>query len=132
MAAVFTQAGAKRLGLPGRSSLEIVSGERGAAGVSLRLVEIAPQIKGETQRGPHVHDGFEEIIHVLEGEGVTESDTGPHRLSQGDTILIPSNERHVTRNTGSGPLKLLCFFPTIEVRAGTREFASWDEAGPAS
>lgn len=132
MAVICTQAGAKRLGLPGRSSLEIVSGERGAAGVSLRLVEIAPAVPGESQRGPHVHHGFEEVIYVLEGEGTTESDTGPHRLHQGDTILIPSDERHVTRNTGSGPLKLLCFFPTIEVRAGTEEFAGWDSAEAAS
>jgi hypothetical protein len=37
MARVFTQAEAKQLGLPGRKALEIVSGEKGAQGVTLRL-----------------------------------------------------------------------------------------------
>ncbi len=44
------------------------------------------------------------------GEGCTESDSGKHPLKAGDTILIPAGEMHVTRNTGSVPLLLLCFF----------------------
>ena len=40
MAKVLTQAQAKSMGLPGRKSLEIVSGEKGSRAVTLRLVEI--------------------------------------------------------------------------------------------
>ena len=40
MARLFKQGEAKELGLPGRRAMEIVSGERGARGVTLRLVEI--------------------------------------------------------------------------------------------
>jgi oxalate decarboxylase/phosphoglucose isomerase-like protein (cupin superfamily) len=36
-------------------------------------------------------------------------------LKAGDTILIPAGEAHVTRNAGSEPLVLLCFFPTARV-----------------
>ncbi len=40
MARVYKQSEAKRLGLPGRTSVEIVSGEKGARSMTLRLVEI--------------------------------------------------------------------------------------------
>jgi mannose-6-phosphate isomerase-like protein (cupin superfamily) len=129
MARVFTPADARRLALPGRASSEIVSGERGAERVSLRLVEIAPAQPGEPPRGPHVHYGFEECIYVLSGTGVTEADSGAFPLNEGDAILIPADERHVTRNTGTEPLVLLCFFPVADVAAGTKEFSGWEEAG---
>jgi quercetin dioxygenase-like cupin family protein len=128
MARVFGPADAKTLSLPGRLSREIVAGGRGAEQVSFRLVEIAPAQPGEPRRGPHVHKTFEECIFVLSGAGVTETDVAEHPLKAGDTILIPAGELHVTRATGSEPLKLLCFFPAADVAAGTREFASWDDA----
>jgi hypothetical protein len=37
-------------------------------------------------------------------------------------VLIPAGEKHMTRNTGSVPLVLLCFFPTPDVSAATVEF----------
>ena len=54
MARLFKQGEAKELGLPGRRAMEIVSGERGARGVTLRLVEI-PMAK------PTLHD-LEDIL----------------------------------------------------------------------
>jgi quercetin dioxygenase-like cupin family protein len=115
MARVLTQAQAKNLGLPGRKSLEIVSGEKGSRAVTLRLVEIAVPGREDKPRGRHFHSDTEECIYVLSGEGRTESESGDHRLKAGDTILIPAGEPHVTRNTGSEPLVLLCFFPTARV-----------------
>jgi mannose-6-phosphate isomerase-like protein (cupin superfamily) len=119
MARVYTQADAKRLGLPGRVSLEMVSGERGARAVSLRLVEIPVPQPGETLRGPHKHRDFEECIYVLSGEGATHADSGVYPLKAGDAILVPAGEAHMTRNTGSVPLVLLCFFPTGDVGRAT-------------
>lgn len=121
MARVYTQADAKRLGLPGRKSLEILSGEMGARGVTLRLAEIPVSEPGETPRGPHHHSDFEECIFVLSGQGVTQADSGEYRLQAGDTILIPPGEKHLTRNTGSTPLLLLCFFPVADITKGTNE-----------
>jgi quercetin dioxygenase-like cupin family protein len=121
MARVLTLSEAKQLGLAGRKSLEIVSGEKGAQSVTLRLVEIPVPKSGEAQRGPHFHNGFEECIYVLSGAGCTEADSGKHVLKAGDTILIPSGEKHVTRNTGSEPLILLCFFPVAEVGKRTQD-----------
>ena len=115
MARVLTQGEAKNLGLPGRKSLEIVSGEKGSRAVTLRLVEIAVPQPGDKLRGRHFHSDTEECIYVLSGRGRTESDSGEHALMPGDTLLIPAGETHVTRNTGSEPLVLLCFFPVAKV-----------------
>ena len=121
MAKVLTQAEARSIGLPGRKSLEIVSGEKGSQAVTLRLVEIPVPKPDETLRGPHFHQGFEECIFVMSGEGRTEADSGSYPLKAGDTILIPSGEKHVTRNTGKEPLVLLCFFPVADIAKRTQE-----------
>jgi len=121
MARVFTQGAAKSLGLPGRTALEIVSGEGGASGITLRKVEIPVPLPGDSPRSRHVHNDFEECIYVLAGQGMTEADTGNYALKAGDAIVIPSGEKHATRNTGTDPLILLCFFPTGDIRQGTAE-----------
>ena len=124
MARVLKQSEAKRLGLPGRTSLEPVSGEIGSH-VTFRIAEIAPAKPGDKPRGPHMHDGFEECIYVLKGNGVTISENGQHTIGPGDIVLIPPREKHMTRNTGSEPLVLLCFFAEPDVSARTTEYASF-------
>jgi uncharacterized cupin superfamily protein len=121
MARVFTLDSAKQLGLPGRSSLEIVSGECGSCGVTLRKVEIPVVVPGDSPRARHVHYDCEECIHVLSGTGITEADSGDYPLKAGDTILIAPGEKHATRNTGNEPLVLLCFFPIADIRKSTAE-----------
>jgi len=121
MAKVYKQSEAKRLGLPGRTSIEIVSGEKGARGVTLRLVEIPVSATGDPQRGPHHHSDTEECIYVLSGRATTYADSGEYSLEAGDTMLMPAGEKHVTRNTGSQPLVLLCFFPVADVAKATEE-----------
>lgn len=121
MARVFTQGAAKSLGLPGRTALEIVSGEGGAAGITLRKVEIPVSAPGDSPRSRHAHNDFEECIYVLSGQGVTEADSGNYTLKAGDAIVIPAREKHATRNTGREPLVLLCFFPVGDIKQGTAE-----------
>jgi mannose-6-phosphate isomerase-like protein (cupin superfamily) len=121
MARVFTLTDAKQLGLPGRKALEIVSGEKGARGITLRLAEIPVSQPGEPLRSPHQHSNFEECIYVLSGQGTTFADSGEYLLKAGDTLLVPPGEKHVTRNTGSEPLLLLCFFPVGDITEGTAE-----------
>ncbi len=105
---------AKDLKLPGRKSLELVSREVGSDAVTLRLVEIPVATPDEPSRNPHRHNDFEECMYVLSGEGVTCTESGDVQIAAGDTILVPSGELHVTRNTGGKPLRLLCFFPTAD------------------
>ncbi len=107
------------MGLPGRSALEIVSGEAGSATITFRRVEIPVPAPEEPLRQPHVHNDFEECIHVLHGEGTTCTETGDFDVGPGDTMVIPAGELHVTRNTGDRPLVLLCFFPVPDIGPGT-------------
>ena len=111
----------KRLGLPGRAVLEMVSGEIDSA-LTFRVVEVPVHKPGETLRGPHLHHGYEECIYVLSGEGRTLSESGELTIKPGDAVLVPPEEKHVTRNTGSEPLVLLCFFPTPDIVASTENF----------
>lgn len=124
MARLLKQSEAKRLGLPGRTSLEPVSGEIGSR-VTFRIAEIAVPKPGDKARGPHLHRGYEECIYVLRGTGVTQAESGEIAIKPGDIVLIPPGEKHMTRNTGAEPLVLLCFFPTPDVSGSTDEFASF-------
>jgi mannose-6-phosphate isomerase-like protein (cupin superfamily) len=124
MARLLKQSEAKRLGLPGRTSLEPVSGEIGSR-VTFRIAEIPVPQAGDKPRGPHLHREFEECIYVLSGEGTTHAESGEIAVRPGDIVLIPPGEKHMTRNTGSVPLVLLCFFPVPDVTAGTAEFPSF-------
>ena len=123
MARLLKQSEAKRLGLPGRTSLEPVSGEIGSR-VTFRIAEI-PSPQPGAKRGPHVHHGFEECIYVLSGQGMTVAESGEIPIAPGDIVLIPAGEKHMTRNTGSEPLVLLCFFAEPDVTKGTTEFKSF-------
>jgi len=124
MARLLKQSEAKRLGLPGRTSLEPVSGEIGSR-VTFRIAEVPAPKPGDASRGPHLHDGFEECIYVLRGTGVNRSESGEIPIKPGDIVLIPANEKHMTVNTGSEPLVLLCFFPVPDVSGATQEFKSF-------
>ena len=124
MARLLKQSEAKKLGLPGRTSLEPVSGEIGSR-VSFRIAEVAVPRPGDKPRGPHRHNGFEECIYVLRGTGVSHSESGEIPIKPGDIVLIPPNEKHMTRNTGTEPLVLLCFFAEPDVSKGTTEFRSF-------
>ncbi len=111
---------AVELDLPGRRSREIVSGAAGADS-TLRLVEIAVPEPGAGPRAPHWHHDREELIHILDREGITWVEGVEFVMRTGDTIRIAPGERHVTRNTGDSPLKLLCYFPRPEFRLLTGE-----------
>ena len=124
MARRITQADSKHLVLPGRFTLEMVSGEIGSR-VTFRVVEIPVAKPGETLRGPHLHHGYEECMYVLKGTGTTLSESGDLPVKAGDVVLVPPEEKHVTRNTGSEPLVLLCFFPTDNIERSTENFASF-------
>ena len=119
MVRVFTEADAKDLGLKGRKSLEIVSGLSGDSGITVRLVEIPVPNPSEKFRGPHRYTNFEKCIYILFGQGTMKSDSGKHELKTGDTIVIPPDEWHVTRNTGNESITMLCYFPVGGIRPGT-------------
>jgi len=124
MARLLKQSQAKRLGLPGRTSLEPVSGAIGSR-LTFRIAEIAVPRPGDPPRGPHLHHGFEECFYVLKGTGITVAESGEIPIGPGDIVLIPPNEKHMTRNTGNEPLVLLCFFPEPDIAKRTTELTSF-------
>jgi mannose-6-phosphate isomerase-like protein (cupin superfamily) len=124
MARLIKISEAKKLGLPGRNSLQPISGEIGSR-ITVRVAEIAPVSPNDPPRGPHLHHGFEECIYVLQGTGVTCTDSGEIPFKPGDLILIGPNEKHMSRNTGTEPIRLLCFFAEPDVTAGTTEYKSF-------
>ena len=124
MARLIDQKNAKRLGLPGRTSLVPVSGEIGSR-LTVRIAEIAVPKPGDPPRGPHLHDGFEECVYVLKGTGLSVAESGDIAIGPGDLILIPANEKHMAVNTGTEPLLLLCFFPHPDISPHSPEFPSF-------
>lgn len=100
---------------PNRRIGELFSGQAlGAAEVTVRLVEMAPASEQQPRR-PHWHEGFEEVIHFLQGNGRIWADGQWIDVQAGDTLLVPPGLPHATFNLGDEPLRLLCFFPRAEI-----------------
>jgi len=63
-------------------------------------------------RAPDHFHLYEEVICILEGEGVMWAGTSSTPVSRGSCIFLPMRQRHCLENTGSGELRLLgVFFP---------------------
>jgi quercetin dioxygenase-like cupin family protein len=77
-----------------------------APSFSMRRFEVAPG--GHTPKHAHAH---EHEVFVLEGSGVVVDGDREHQLRPGVAVLVPPNQMHQFRNTGSGTLKFLCLIP---------------------
>ena len=63
-------------------------------------------------RAPDHFHLYEEVICILEGEGVMWAGTSSTPVSRGSCIFLPIRQRHCLENTSSGELRLLgVFFP---------------------
>jgi oxalate decarboxylase/phosphoglucose isomerase-like protein (cupin superfamily) len=61
----------------------------------------------------HNHPGVEEVLYVLEGEGIQMIDLGAEErrtVRAGTMIHIPADVYHETINTGQTPMKLLAVY----------------------
>ena len=56
----------------------------------------------------HYHRISEELYLVTEGSGLLILDGEQRTLGVGDCALIPPGARHKLRNTGEGPLRVIC------------------------
>jgi len=56
----------------------------------------------------HVHAKSQEIYHISCGSGLMSLGDEVFEVAPGDSVLIPAGVWHSVRNTGSGPLKILC------------------------
>lgn len=121
MSAVIAAGGGHVLSLPGRSAVELVSGAQGGYGVTMRRVTIPPEGPGAAARGPHRHEGCEEVIVIVAGSGEFVTSAGSQPVGPGDVVVVSPGEPHRTRNTGNGDLVSLCFFPVPDLSAVTSE-----------
>jgi len=56
----------------------------------------------------HAHRSFQEIYHVLEGEGIMVLGEERFPIKCRDSILIPQGTPHQVENNGRGDLRILC------------------------
>jgi quercetin dioxygenase-like cupin family protein len=74
--------------------------------------EAATQFVGEIPPGrapDHTHT-YDELVLVLEGEGVAHTGEGDHRLAPGATLHLRPGQVHCLENTGPGTLRVLGVF----------------------
>lgn len=88
---------------------------RAAGGRKLgcNLYEVPP---GRTAFPMHAHLGTEEAIYVLEGEGTLRLGTTEHAVRAGSyaAFLADPDFAHQLINTGSEPLRYLCFSDHVD------------------
>lgn len=117
MSAVIPAGGGHRLDLPGRTALELVSAAEGGYRVTVRRVVIPPETDPAAARGPHRHEGCEEVILILSGQGEFVTAAGATPVGPGDVVVVSPGEPHRTRNVGAADLESLCFFPAPDLAA---------------
>lgn len=123
MTGVFGVGAGRQLTLAGRSALEMASGREGGYGCTVRRVTIAPE-SGAPQRGPHRHEGCEEVMTIVSGTGELRAGDQVWSVAAGDVVVVSAGVLHRTRNTGSDDLVLLCVLPVEDVGAVTEELAN--------
>jgi len=69
------------------------------------VMTIAPGEDG----GPEEEHAGDQIIYVVEGEGIVRIADAEHKAAAGTLILVPAHTRHHVRNPGRQPL----FFVTV-------------------
>jgi len=72
----------------------------------------ATQFVGEIPpgRAPEHSHPYDEVVLVLEGEGVLHAATGDRPLAPGSCVHLPPGEPHCLENTGRGTLRVLGVF----------------------
>lgn len=120
MTGVIRAGQGRRLTLPGRTATELISAAEGGYRVTVRRVVIPPS-DGQRARSPHQHEGCEEVIAILEGNGELVTEAGTEPVGPGDVVVISPGDSHFTRNVGPGDLVSLCFFAVPDLASVTRE-----------
>lgn len=106
----------------GKLSLTVAPEVNGATRFSGGVVDLPPG-QGHTR---HNHQGAEEIIFVISGEGeqMVETPDGVPVVQQvgpGCTVYVPESRFHSTRNTGSAPMQLFVVYSPAGPERGLRE-----------
>ena len=93
----------------GSSKLKVrwlITKETGAENFAMRLFEM--EAGGHSPLHSH---NWEHEVFILEGEGLVVGGKEERKFKAGDTLFIPSNEKHQLKNNSKKPCKLLCLIP---------------------
>ena len=80
--------------------------------------------------GDEVHEGTDQILTFVSGEGEADLAGHTHPVDAGDQCIVPAGARHNFRNTGEEPLVLYTVYSPPE-HAVDGVFASKEEADAA-
>ncbi len=98
----------EELDLPGRRLRWLVSHESlDATHLSMCVIRVAP---GEKVRPAHSHPNGEEVIYIISGSGRVMVDGAVDQVEAGTAVLFPQGKVHMLHNTGTGEMKVVCFF----------------------
>lgn len=81
--------------------------------VVLMAIPVGEEIGGE------VHEGHDQLLMFVEGEGVAKIGDVETTVKEGDLSFVPSGAFHNFKNTGSVPLKLYTTYSPPEHEEGT-------------
>jgi quercetin dioxygenase-like cupin family protein len=80
-----------------------------------------------TVRAPEHFHTYDEVIYVLDGEGVMHVDGAHHPLTVGSSIQLPARTVHCLENTGDGVMRIVAVFRP----AGSPAAAYYPDGSPA-
>ena len=69
--------------------------------------------------GGEVHEGHDQLLWFVEGQGVAKIGEGEEPVEAGDLSIVPSGTWHNFKNTGQGMLKLYTTYSPPEHAPGT-------------
>ena len=95
---------------PGVVSKLVMNKEKGAAAITVGELRIAA---GRTVP-LHVHK-VEEALVFISGEAAVEVDGKVTHVKPLSVLLAPAGTRHTVRNVGTDELRIIFFFPAVEV-----------------
>ena len=87
----------------------LITKETGAENFAMRLFEM--EAGGNSPLHSH---NWEHEVFILEGTGLVVGGQQEKKFKAGDTIFIPSNEKHQFRNVSKKPVTFLCLIPYYE------------------
>jgi len=94
----------KAIKLPGVTAVFKVVNDRKPGDFVVLEVTADPSFAGP---GPHVHDTYEELFYVLDGEFDFFLDSEVRRVGPGSFVNVPPGVMHDYRNHGTGPARFL-------------------------
>ena len=69
--------------------------------------------------GEEVHEGNDQLLVFVDGEGEAVLDGKTSQVTPNDLVLVPAGTRHNFINTGAGPLRLVTVYAPPEHAPGT-------------